>query len=47
MPKVLAGLAAVVLVVLGARYLASHRSTPAPETPPPPPVDEIPDAGPG
>jgi hypothetical protein len=48
MGKVLAGAAAVILVVLGARALSSRSHSPGPQNPPPEPVDDIPlgsDAG--
>lgn len=47
MVPVLLGFGVVAAVVLGARYLSSHSSTPAPHDPPPEAVDHIPggDAG--
>ena len=48
MLKVLAGAGAVILVVLGAKYLSSRNQSPGPPSPPPPPTDPIPggaDAG--
>jgi hypothetical protein len=46
MLKVIAGAAAVILVVLGARALSGRGHAPAPQNPPPEPVDEIPLGGP-
>lgn len=46
MPAVLAGFGAVVLIVIGAKYLQSRRHSPGPDEPPPTPTDTFPtDAG--
>jgi len=44
MLKVLAGAGAVILVVLGVKYLSSRTQSPGPPTPPPP-TDPIPSGG--
>jgi hypothetical protein len=45
MLKVLAGAGAVILVVLGVKYLSSRSQSPGPPSPPPPPTDPIPSGG--
>jgi hypothetical protein len=45
MLPVLAGFGAVVLIVVGAKYLQSRRHSPGPDEPPPTPTETLPEGG--